>query len=83
MFTQPAASNGESKAKSDEDLSDWTNVKLKFTPDKVCCFPLIFFFLHLGFLYLRWHNKARLTVLMLSLLDQVTETIVHLGDLFT
>ncbi|XP_024959792.1 peptidyl-prolyl cis-trans isomerase CYP57 isoform X2 [Cynara cardunculus var. scolymus] len=34
MFTQPAAPNGESKGKSDEDLSDWTNVKLKFAPDK-------------------------------------------------
>ncbi|XP_071737052.1 peptidyl-prolyl cis-trans isomerase CYP57 [Rutidosis leptorrhynchoides] len=34
MFTQPASSNGESKAKSEEDLSDWNKIELKFAPDK-------------------------------------------------
>lgn len=34
MFAQPAAPNGEPKGQNDEDLSDWTNVKLKFAPEK-------------------------------------------------
>lgn len=34
MFSKPVSPNGESKGKSEEDLSDWTKAKLKFAAEK-------------------------------------------------
>lgn len=38
MSSKPIGSNGESGGGNNEDLSDWTKVKLKFAPQpgKVC-----------------------------------------------